>query len=363
MKKSKKILIIGLTGLGNLVLKIPLFKTIKFSDTNYELHILVNKKYNYNKFLDELGIVNKIHILNDEENSHYQLRQILLLKKYKFDYILLPFDSSTKLTIFGSLFFKSTKIMHINLDVSYLRKIRNSIFYLFFKNYKFVPFMPGRHEIDLNIDLFESLINSPLKRSFNTEFKFKNDQNSIKQFNLLKYKYICIQISSAHGDYNAKTWNPKNFKELIRKILYKYNDFQVVILGDKHDTNYYQDEKINSKNLINLIGKTDLNELLNVIYYSSAVIACDSSIGHLANALKVNLISLFGPTDYTRTVPKGENTKVIYTDDQYTGIMYNFRYLEKDLSKTNHNFKLMSGITTNKVFSELEKILIHTHKD
>ena len=101
----------------------------------------------------------------------------------------------------------------------------------------------------------------------------------------------------------------------------------------------------------------------NVIYYSSAVIACDSSIGHLANALKVNLISLFGPTDYTRTVPKGENTKVIYTDDQYTGIMYNFKYLEKDLSKTNHNFKLMSDIKTDKVFSELEKILIRINKD
>jgi len=67
----------------------------------------------------------------------------------------------------------------------------------------------------------------------------------------------------------------------------------VVLLGDKSDREKY---KINNPNAINLIGKTSIVELVNVLNASYAVICNDSSILHLANLFQLKKFVILGPT-------------------------------------------------------------------
>jgi len=68
-----------------------------------------------------------------------------------------------------------------------------------------------------------------------------------------------------------------------------------------------------------------------LLYYSKLVVAHDSGIMHIANALDCNLIALYGPTDFTRTRPIGKNVKIIFSKNKYFCAMYNFKNSEFDL--------------------------------
>lgn len=67
--------------------------------------------------------------------------------------------------------------------------------------------------------------------------------------------------------------------------------------------------------IINLCGKTDLKELLALIAGAKAVVSNDSGPMHIAAALNVPVIALFGPTDSEKTGPYGwqkkKNLKVL----------------------------------------------------
>ena len=58
---------------------------------------------------------------------------------------------------------------------------------------------------------------------------------------------------------------------------------------------------------MNLIGRTDLSQLIGVVASCRAVISGDSGTMHLAAALGVKVTAIFGPTDERVTAPVGSH--------------------------------------------------------
>jgi lipopolysaccharide heptosyltransferase I len=63
-----------------------------------------------------------------------------------------------------------------------------------------------------------------------------------------------------------------------------------------------------SNNIINLCGKTDLKELTALIAGAKAVVSNDSGPMHIAAALDIPTVAIFGPTDPVKTGPYGWQT-------------------------------------------------------
>ena len=61
--------------------------------------------------------------------------------------------------------------------------------------------------------------------------------------------------------------------------------------------------KIGEKDILNLCGKTDLNETMYIISKARIVLAIDGAIGHIAAALGKELVSFFGPGNYQDVCP------------------------------------------------------------
>jgi heptosyltransferase-2 len=59
--------------------------------------------------------------------------------------------------------------------------------------------------------------------------------------------------------------------------------------------------------LVNLIGRTDLSQLVGTLACCRAVISSDSGAMHLAAALGVPVTAIFGPTDERLTSPVGSH--------------------------------------------------------
>lgn len=61
----------------------------------------------------------------------------------------------------------------------------------------------------------------------------------------------------------------------------------------------------------NLTGKTTIRQLLGVISHASLFITNDSGPMHIANAMKIPVVAIFGPTDHKITGPFHEPSLVI----------------------------------------------------
>lgn len=109
---------------------------------------------------------------------------------------------------------------------------------------------------------------------------------------------------------NYKAWRPEHFIELGQRLLKQ--GIRPVMLGAKSDLAEGQHfaEEI-GPGAVSLAGKTSLGELAGVIQQAMLAVGIDSGPAHLAAALEVPLVALFGPTDPTVTGPPGRNCTIL----------------------------------------------------
>lgn len=69
---------------------------------------------------------------------------------------------------------------------------------------------------------------------------------------------------------------------------------------------------LDPKKTFNLCGKTSLGELMLILKYAAAAVSNDSGTMHLASALGVNGVAVFGPTDLTATGPIFGDWRLLY---------------------------------------------------
>jgi heptosyltransferase-2 len=63
---------------------------------------------------------------------------------------------------------------------------------------------------------------------------------------------------------------------------------------------------------VNLIGYTDLGQLIGVLARCAAFVSNDSGAMHLAAALGVPVTAIFGPTDERVTAPLGDHDVLVH---------------------------------------------------
>jgi len=112
----------------------------------------------------------------------------------------------------------------------------------------------------------------------------------------------------------AKRWPASKFSELA-SMLQKKKRAEILIVGSPDEVRLA--ESISSsleKNPINMAGKTTLRQLSVLISLANLFITNDSGPMHIANALRVPVIAIFGPTDPRVTGPFHQPSTVIKKD-------------------------------------------------
>jgi len=119
----------------------------------------------------------------------------------------------------------------------------------------------------------------------------------------LKKPYVAVIIGSS---WQSKDWFYEHYLELINTILTS-GKYAVVLLGDgsKQDLAESISNNIHSNNLLNIVNKTSLLELVAILKKASAAVGPDSGPGHVAAAVGTPYVSLFGPTPPRRVAPYG----------------------------------------------------------
>jgi heptosyltransferase-2 len=113
----------------------------------------------------------------------------------------------------------------------------------------------------------------------------------------------------------SKRWPWRRFAELARAIRRLQPGARIVILAGPRELWLGVRVHEESGKLHPLVGPDlDLGGLAGAMSHLDLLVTNDSGPMHLAAALGVRCVALFGPTDPRRTAPAGEGHRVLYTD-------------------------------------------------
>ncbi len=169
---------------------------------------------------------------------------------------------------------------------------------------------------------------------------------SFKGINVGKELILGVNPGAAYG--SAKCWLPERFVEVTKKLL-RHESLRVIYFGDRAGTPLVDAicNELPKERVINLAGKTSLRELIALLDCCSLFLTNDSGPMHIAAALEVPLVALFGSTNDTSTGPYGSGT-VIHKRVECSPCYKRECPID---------FRCMTRISVDEVHNELEKLV------
>ena len=124
-------------------------------------------------------------------------------------------------------------------------------------------------------------------------------------------RWIAIQPGAR---WDTKRWPVENFTKLVGLLAQKHPDVHFAVFGSADERQFGEIISVAApERILNLCGRTSLQEMIEWLRQCELMITNDTGPMHVAAALGVPLIALFGPTDPHSTGPYGQLENVIRT--------------------------------------------------
>jgi len=358
----KKILIFGLCGIGDLVMAIPTFKTLKLNYPHSKITLIIRNKISKDfmntwDFIDE--IINYppdilINIWIKWFTSKKKFQNLLILKhelifllklrkkKYDLSFWLNPGEGKR-----GALISYISKAK-FKLG-PYYKFININTYFFLNKGLKFDRY---QHRVNDNLQSLEFL--KPKNIVKNINFKISNKQKLFaskfkNRYNIKPNQKILGIHPGCDKDNPHRRWPIKKYYRLIEKL--NQNKKLKIIVFEGPDEQGITDI-LKPLNII-ITKNYKLNEIISIIYTLNLLLTSDSGLGHIAAALNTKTLSLFGPANSYKTRPYSKKGYVIHKLN-----LKNYNKFSEDEFKNVINVKgaqALKMITVNEVY---ERILI-----
>ena len=137
-------------------------------------------------------------------------------------------------------------------------------------------------------------------------------EKTLLDLGLVAGSYAVFAPGSEYGP--AKRWPAAHYAELAKKLAHP-----VVLLGSGKEADLCFDIAAQAKNCINLAGKTTLAQAIRAQAASKLVVTNDSGLMHIAAALGVRQVAIFGSSSPLHTPPLNSKAQVLWlkTDASY----------------------------------------------
>jgi len=285
MASHNRILVVRTDRIGDVVLATPLVRALRqtFPDAfiaamvrPYTRDVLQNNP-NLNEIIED-------DYEGEDKGARGFWSQVKRLKAYGFDtaLLLLPTERAAWMLFFAGIKHRITTSMRLYTVLTGMRSVLRH------------KYNPIRHEADYCLDLGKKI--GVQADDLSTEvFLAPEERNQGKE--VLKScgvktddRVLGIHPGSGRSSPN---WKVERYAELAAKLIDRSN-LRIVITGGKNEVHFWTHfEKLQSSNLINLIGRLTLRQLMSTISHYDCLFSPSTGPMHIAAALKVPTVSLF----------------------------------------------------------------------
>jgi len=121
----------------------------------------------------------------------------------------------------------------------------------------------------------------------------------------------------------SKRWPTRYYAEVVKHYLLE--NWQVIILGSKKDLPVAREieDQVSLKDksfLFNFTGQTSLEDTVDILSTCDLVLTNDSGLMHIAAAVDVKLLALYGPTSPKFTPPLSKKARIIQKTEGFEKI-------------------------------------------
>ena len=300
----KKILVRTTNWVGDVVMTLPALEAVGkcFPDC----HVSVLAKPWVAPLFDGHPVVNDVIIHNVKKDFFSRISDIFRLsshiKKHRFDLAIL-FQNAFE----AALIAKMAGIKHIT---GYNTDCRG---FLLTDHAPMKFDLKKDHQVGYYLDILKHLGCESEKSDpqlYVSEEKMKKADELLESLGIKKND-ILLGLSPGAIFGPAKRWPPDRFASIGDMAVEKWNA-KVIVLGSNKELeicNKVSDQMINKP--FNLCGMTGLGEAMGIIKRCNFFVTNDSGLMHVAGALKVPLVAIFGSTNPYATGPRGSEAIVI----------------------------------------------------
>lgn len=208
----------------------------------------------------------------------------------------------------------------------------------------------GLHQVDYYLGLIRSLGAVQVDRIPRLQLKPEVTERGLSLLRALGIGHnellIGVHPGAAYGQ--TKRWFPDRFAAVMERL--QKSGRRVLLLGGpgeeflaEHITMLMEHPPIN------LVGRTTLTEALALVGRCAVFLSNDSGLMHVAAALRIPQVALFGSTDPRKTAPLNDKAVVIQSEGVSCTPCF-----KRDCSE---DLECMKAITVDEVYSAVEKLL------
>jgi ADP-heptose:LPS heptosyltransferase len=148
---------------------------------------------------------------------------------------------------------------------------------------------------------------------------------------------------------HTKRWMREEFIKVCGRLTMEEN-FKVILVGDDNDKGINREIATSGvKEVYDVTGRTTLRELAYLLSLCKLIITNDSAPLHIASAVGIASVAIFGPTDPKKYGPIYPNSIVVRTDIKCSPC-------EKALCR--FEWDCMKGISADEVFNAAKSVLL-----
>ncbi|MCM8780994.1 MAG: glycosyltransferase family 9 protein [Candidatus Omnitrophica bacterium] len=302
--EPKKILIVDLGGIGDIVLSIPALKALRRRFNQAVICMLVVRRVC--DLVESFSYIDEVYTLyKDKRHILFDLTTLHLLRKKNFD---LAINMRTIVSKAGA---KKIKFI-LDIINPRLRVGRDTDSLGYFFDIK-IPetYLAKKHEMDYHIDTALAL---------GVEVKDRSITLDIPQEASLRLKDVLAGYSITDNDtvvgihpggMPSRRWPIERFAEAMQQ-LHRNLNCKFVVTGSKSEISLVNRLiEISRISVLNMAGKSNLKELIALIKYCDVFISNDTGPMHIAAALKIPLVAILGAGDFVRYNPRSISDKTV----------------------------------------------------
>ena len=299
----KKVLIRSANWVGDAVMSLPAIHALRLNLPEAEISILakpwVSEIFQGNPVADRVilyqspgvheGLSGKWRLARELKKEHFDL---VVLIQNAFEAALISFMAGVPRRAGYNTDGRSILLTH---PVTVNRRVKSG------------------HQVDYYLELFRALGFQTMDRIPSlmvAEDRQEEAEQKLKSLGVGdSEKIVGISPGATYG--SAKEWFPERYGELAKRISQNLNK-RILIFGNRSDQRVAAQVREKARlPLIDLTGATTLAQAVALIARCHLFITNDSGLMHVAAALRVPLIAIFGSTDPEKTGPLGETSRVL----------------------------------------------------